>query len=84
MAAAAVMMKMALVGKCNKGPHNVGGGKRKKNNSPAKTTFSRTLRTELLPRDGCFDKDRRFTVKDKTLKKNKDNLPHPASKLWNK
>ena len=57
MAAAAVMMKMALVGKCNKGPHNVGGG-RGKNNSPAKTTFSRTLRTELLPRDGCFDKDR--------------------------
>ena len=44
----AVMMKMASVGKCNKGPML---GKRRKNNSLTKTTFSRTLRTKLLPQD---------------------------------
>ena len=52
----AVVMKMAPWGKCNKG-QMLG---KEKNNSLllAKTTFSRTLRTKLLPQDGGFAKDK--------------------------
>ena len=45
-----VVMKMALVEKCNKGPQCW----RKKQFS-GNNFFSRTLRTKLLPQDGCFD-----------------------------
>ena len=86
----AVMMKMASVGKCNKGPML---GKRRKNNSLTKTTFSRTLRTKLLPQDVLpvlTRINKTLRTKHKNLKKAEDNILHQAadkishqvSKLW--
>ena len=53
MAAAAVMMKMALVGKCNKGPHNVGGGRRKKQFS-GKNYFLKDLKNRTFATGWMF------------------------------